>query len=189
MNIIKQNNDKSRGLASQSLVPSKGIDYIPWYGSFLTTVGFTRTSPLRLTAKSGYTGFHFSKMLLIVWISDTWCVIHTSYFRSDYICYPFSCVQTWPIQVLACVDLPLGILGSAAVASSWTWASAAKFIAPTVAYTGLNYGNLSVQSVLWYLVYGGCEEISCLQRCYAVKVSPDFKSLGCVFELRMLGPP
>ena len=87
------------------------------------------------------------------------------------------------------MELPLGILDDAAVAANFTRASATTTISPTVAFTGLNAGKLSEKLVPWHLGYGGCEVIRRLRICNAVKVSPEFKSLDYVLELRVLDLP
>ena len=88
--------------------------------------------------------------------------------------------QDFIILVIAYVDLTLGIVDAAAVAATFTRTAATTFIAPTVASTGLNSGNLSGKLVLWHIGYRVCESISRLQICNDVKVSSDFKSLDCV---------
>ena len=87
------------------------------------------------------------------------------------------------------MDLPLVIVDAANFASTFTRSAAATFISPTVAFTGLNSRNLLGQFVLWNLGYGSCEVIIRLRIFNAVKVSPDFKILDCVLELRLLDPP
>ena len=85
--------------------------------------------------------------------------------------------QDFPIMVIACLELPLGIVDDADVAATFTWASAATFITPIVASTRLNYENLSGKLLLWYIGYRGCEMVSHLRIYNAVKVSPDLNSL------------
>ena len=77
------------------------------------------------------------------------------------------------------MDLPLVIVDSAAVLVTFTLTTAAT-VAATVGSTGLKSGNLSGKLVLCHLGYCGCEVISHLRICNAVKVSPDFKIFDCV---------
>ena len=67
----------------------------------------------------------------------------------------------WDSSILEidCVELPLVIVDSAAVATTFTRAVAAT-ADPTVASTGLNARNLLGKLVLWYLEYNGCEAVS-----------------------------
>ena len=96
--------------------------------------------------------------------------------------------QNFSILVIDCMELPLIVIDSAAVADTFTRA-AADTAAPTIASNGLNAGNISEKIIIWHLGYIGCEVISRLRICNAVKVRPNFKSLDCVLELRVLDPP
>ena len=91
-------------------------------------------------------------------------------------------------MVIEYVDLPLGIVDTAAVAATVMRAAATTFIYPIVAFTGLNSRNLSGKLVLWNVGYGGCEVINRLQIYNAIKVIPNFKRIDCVLELRVLVP-
>ena len=90
-------------------------------------------------------------------------------------------------MVIACVELPPGIVYAAAVAATFTRAAVAT-VAPTVASNAPNVGNLSGKMILSHLGYSGCEVINPLQICNAVKIIPDFKILDCVLELRVFDP-
>ena len=92
-------------------------------------------------------------------------------------------------MVIAYVDLPLGIVDTADVAATFMRAAAATFISPTVASTGLNSRKLSEKLLLGHIGYGGYEVISCLRIFNTIKVIPNFKSLDCVLDSRVLEPP
>ena len=96
--------------------------------------------------------------------------------------------QAFQMMIIAYIYLPLGILYSAAVVATFMRAATANF-STTVASTRLNTGKRLGQLLLWNIRNNGCEVISRLRICNAVKVSPDFKSLDYVGELRVLEPP
>ena len=86
------------------------------------------------------------------------------------------------------MDLPLGIEDAVVAAATFIRAAATIF-SPTVAYTGMNTGNLLGELILWHIEYSDCKVIILLRICNAVKVSPNFNILYCVLELNVLDPP
>ena len=132
---------------------------------------------------------------ILVFFHKGFCTVYFGVEKKNAVTLPHSTQrsvffsQAFPILVIACVDLTLVIVDAPKFASTFTWSAAATFISPTVAFTGLNSGNLLGKFVLWHLGYGGCEVIIRLRIFNAVKVSPDFKICYCVLELRLLDPP
>ena len=98
-------------------------------------------------------------------------------FSDDNIAIFFS--QAFPILVRACVDLPLGMVDSATVATTFTWA-AASTVSPTVVSNSLNTRKNLVPLIIWRIGYNGCEMFIRLQISNAVKFIPNFKRLECV---------
>ena len=70
--------------------------------------------------------------------------------------------RAFPTLVIACVDLNLCVVCSAAVLATFTRATTTTTAAPNVASTGMNTGNFLGKLVLWNLGYSGCEVIICL---------------------------
>ena len=95
---------------------------------------------------------------MIVWRDDAWCPIHPSLLRSTKRATLFLAhrhdglevflAQYFLILTIPRVNLALGILDDADVASTFTRVATAILIPPIVAFTGLNSGNLLGQLVL-----------------------------------------